>query len=86
MYEKKTGVTLSKHPLAHSVENFNKLLQDKPKVVRASERITKSMKTILSVLTPLSSVDRPVMSEKAVSLPVEVIKMSSSVGLGELRV
>jgi len=60
-YEKKTGVTLSKHPLAlqlqscNSVEDFNKLLQDKAKDVRESERITKSMKTIVSTLTPLSS-------------------------------
>jgi len=61
-YEKKTGVTLSKHPLAlqlqscDSVEYFNKLLQDKAKDVRESEKITKSMKTIVSVLTPLFSV------------------------------
>src|SRR5260221_1323239 len=61
-YEKKTGVTLSKHPLAlqlqscDSVEDFNKLLQDKAKDVRESEKITKSMKTIVSVLTPLFSV------------------------------
>jgi len=61
-YEKKTGVTLSKHPLAlqlqscNSVEDFNKLLQDKAKDVRESERIIKSMKTIVSILTPLSSV------------------------------
>jgi len=59
-YEKKTGVTLSKHPLAlqlqscNSVEDFNNLLQDKAKDVRESERITKSMKTIVSILTPLS--------------------------------
>ena len=61
-YEKKTGVTLSKHPLAlqlqscNSVEDFNKLLQDKAKDVRESEKITKSMKTIVSILTPLSSI------------------------------
>ena len=60
-YEKKTGVTLSQHPLAlqlqscKSVEAFNYLLQDKAKDVRESERITKSMKTIVSTLTPLSS-------------------------------
>jgi hypothetical protein len=60
-YEKKTGVNLSKHTLAlqlqscNSVEDFNKLLQDKAKDVRESERITKSMKTIVSILTPLSS-------------------------------
>jgi len=61
-YEKMTGVTLSKHPLAlqlqscNSVENFNKLLGDKAKDVRERERIIKSMKTIVSILTPLSSV------------------------------
>jgi hypothetical protein len=61
-YEKKTGVTLSKHPLAlqlqscNSVEEFNKLLQDKAKDVRESEKITKSMKTIVSILTPLSAI------------------------------
>jgi len=61
-YEKKTGVTLSKHPLAlqlqscNSVEDFNNVLQDKAKDIRESERITKSMRTIVSILTPLSSV------------------------------
>ena len=61
-YEKKTGVTLSKHPIAsqlqscNSIEDFNKLLQDKAKHVKESERITKSMKTIVSILTPLSFV------------------------------
>ena len=61
-YEKKTGVTLSKHPLAlqlqscNSVEDLNTILQDKAKDVRESERIIKSMKTIVSILTPLSSV------------------------------
>ena len=61
-YEEKTGVTLSKHPLAlqlqscNSVEDVNKLLQDKAKDVRESERIIKSMKTIVSILTPFSSV------------------------------
>ena len=61
-YEKNTGVTLSKHPLALqlqsciSVEDFNRLLQDEAKHVRENERIIKSMKTIVSVLTPLNSV------------------------------
>ena len=61
-YEEETGVSLSTHPLAlqlqscNSVEDFNKLLQDKAKDVRESERITKSMKTIVSILTPLNSV------------------------------
>jgi hypothetical protein len=59
-YEKKTGITLSKHPLAlqlqscNSVEDFDKLLQDKAKDVKQSERITKTMRTIVSILTPLS--------------------------------
>ena len=61
-YEKKTGVTLSKHPLAlqlqscNSVDDFNNLLQHKAKDIRESERITRSMKTIVSILTPLSSI------------------------------
>ena len=60
-YEKKMGVNLSKHPLVlqlqscNSVEDFNELLQDKAKDVREIERITKLMKTIVSILTPLSS-------------------------------
>ena len=64
-YEKKTGITLSKHPLAlkfqscNSVEDFNKLLQDKARDVRESERITKSMKIIVSILMLLSSVASP---------------------------
>jgi len=61
-YEKTTGVTLSRHPFAlqlqsyDSVEDFNKLLQNRAKDVRESDRITKPMKTIVSILTPLSSV------------------------------
>ena len=61
-YEKKAGVTLSDHPLAlqlqscNSVEDFDKLLQDKAKDVKQSERITKTMRTIVSILTPLSFV------------------------------
>ena len=61
-YEKKTGVTLSKHPLAlqlqscNSVEDFDNLLQDKAKDVKESGRITKSMRSIVSILTPLFSV------------------------------
>jgi hypothetical protein len=64
-YEKKTSVTLSEHPLAlqlqscNSAENFNKLLQDIAKDIRESERITKSMKSIVSILTPLPSVSPP---------------------------
>jgi hypothetical protein len=61
-YEKKTGVTLSEHPLAmqlqscNSIDDFNNLLQEKAKDIKERERITKSMKTIVSILTPLSSV------------------------------
>ena len=61
-YEKKTGVTLSKHPLAlqlqscNSIEGFNNLLQDNAKDVRESGRITKPMKTIVSILIPLTPV------------------------------
>jgi len=64
-YERKTGITLSKHPLAlqlqncNSVEDFNNLLQDKAKDVRESERITKPMTTIVSILTPISSASLP---------------------------
>ena len=60
-YEKKTDVTLFEHPLAlqfqscNSVEDFNNLLQDNAKDIRESERITKPMKTIVSILIPLSS-------------------------------
>ena len=60
-YETKSGVTLSNHPLAlqlhscNSVEDFNKILQDKAKDVSESERIIKPMKTIVSILTPLSA-------------------------------
>jgi hypothetical protein len=60
-YEKKTGIALSRHPLAlqlqscNSVEDFNNILQEKAKDVRESEGIVKSMKTIVSILTPLSS-------------------------------
>ena len=59
-YEKKTGISLSKHPLAlqlqscNSVEDFDNLLQDKAKDIKQSERITKTMRTIVSILTPLS--------------------------------
>ena len=64
-YEKKTGITLSKHPLAlqlqscNSVEDFDELLQDKARDVRESERITKLMEIIVSILMPLSSVASP---------------------------
>jgi hypothetical protein len=61
-YEKMMGIMLSKHPLAlqlqgcNLVKDFNELLQDKVTYLRENERIIKSMKTIVSVLTSLSSV------------------------------
>jgi hypothetical protein len=61
-YEKKTDITLFKHPLAlqlqscNSVEDFNNLLQDNTKDIRESERITNPMKSIVSILIPLTSV------------------------------
>jgi len=61
-YEEMTGITLSRHPLAsqlescNSVEDFGKLLEDNAKDVRESERIIKPMKTIVSILKPLTSV------------------------------
>jgi len=60
-YERDTGVTLANHPLAvklqgcESVECITALLQDQAKDFKKSEKITKSMETIVSILTPLSS-------------------------------
>ena len=61
-YETKTGITLFEHPLAlqlqscNSFEGFNDILQHNAKDIRESERITKPMKTIVSILIPLTSV------------------------------
>jgi hypothetical protein len=59
-YEEKTGITLSRHPLAvklqgcDSVEGITALLQDQAKNFKKSDKIIKSVETIVSVLTPLS--------------------------------
>jgi hypothetical protein len=59
-YENETGVTLANHPLAvklqacDSVEAITALLQDQAKDFKKSEKITKSIETIVSILTPLS--------------------------------
>ena len=61
-YEKTTDITLFEHPLAlqvqscNSVDDFNSLLHDNAKDVRESERITKPMKTIVSILISLTPV------------------------------
>jgi len=59
-YEKKTGITLSRHPLAmklqtcDSVEGITALLQDQAKGFKKSDKVIKSTETIVSILTPLS--------------------------------
>ena len=59
-YEKKTGITLSRHPLAmklqscDSVEGITTLLQGQAKSFKKSDKIIRSMETIVSILTPLS--------------------------------
>jgi hypothetical protein len=59
-YEKETGVTLANHPLAmklqccDTVKGITALLQDQAKRFKKSEKITKSIETIVSILTPLS--------------------------------
>jgi hypothetical protein len=60
-YEKKTGVALTDHPLAmglqdcDNIEGITVLLRDQAKDFRKSETITKSVETIVSIMTPLSS-------------------------------
>ena len=60
-YEKETGVTLANHRLAmelqhcDTIEGMTALLQDQAKDFRKSEKVTKSVETIVSILTPLSS-------------------------------
>jgi hypothetical protein len=63
-YEKKTSVKLAEHPLAirlqgcHTVEDITSLLQGQAQDFsdfRENDKIIKSIKTIVSVLTPLSS-------------------------------
>ena len=64
-YEKKTGITLAEHPLAiqlqscHSVESMTALVQDQASAFngfRGKDRVTKSAKRILSILTTLSAI------------------------------
>jgi len=60
-YEEETGVTLANHQFAvklqgcDSVEGITALLQAQAKDFKKSENIAKSMETIVSILTPLSS-------------------------------
>ena len=63
-YEKKTGITLSEHPLAiqlqscHSIESTTAVLQGQAEAfnnVRGSNRAIKSIKSTLSILTTLSA-------------------------------
>jgi hypothetical protein len=65
-YKKKTGITLADHPLAvqlqscHSVESITAFLQGQAQAVsnlRESDRIMKSIKTSVSILSPLSTAD-----------------------------
>jgi hypothetical protein len=62
-YQKQTGVTLSKHPLAlqlqscHTEDDITNLLQGQAKAFdtfREKDRILKTIKTTVSILTPLS--------------------------------
>jgi len=63
-YEEKTGITLAEHPLAiqpescHSVESMTAIVQDQASAFdefRGKDRVTKSVKSILSILTKLSA-------------------------------
>jgi fungal STAND N-terminal Goodbye domain len=63
-YEKKTGITLAEHPLAmqlqscHSVESMTALVQDQASAFnefRGKDRVTKSLKSTLSILIKLSA-------------------------------
>jgi len=59
-YEKETGVTLANHRIAlelqhcDTIEGITALLQDQAKDFRKTEKITKSVEIITSILTPLS--------------------------------
>ena len=62
-YEK-TGITLAEHPLAmqlqscHSVESMTALVQEQASAFnefRGKDRVTKSLKSTLSILTKLSA-------------------------------
>ncbi len=63
-YERKTGITLAEHPLSvqlqscHSVESITTALKSQVQAFsdfREHDRIMKSIKTTVSILTPLSS-------------------------------
>jgi hypothetical protein len=63
-YENKTGIPLAEHPIAmqlqscHSVESMTALVQDQASTFndfRGKDRVTKSVKTTLSILTKLSA-------------------------------
>jgi len=59
-YEKETGITLANHRLAmelqncDTIEGITALLQAQAKDFRKCETITKSVETVVSILTPLS--------------------------------
>jgi hypothetical protein len=64
-YQQRTGVNLVTHPLAlklqncHSTEDITQLLQDQAQTFsdfQENDRIVKSIKTIVSILSPLSTV------------------------------
>jgi hypothetical protein len=64
-YQEKTGVNLPTHPLAlklqscHSTEDITQLLQDQAQTFsdfQEGDRILKSIKAIVSILSPLSTV------------------------------
>ena len=63
-YEKKAGVKLAEHPLAiqlqscHSIDDVTTLLQGRAQAFndfQGSDRILKSIKTTVLILTPLSA-------------------------------
>ena len=67
-YEKKVGVTLVEHPLAvqlqscHSVESITTFLQDQVQAFndfRESDRVIKSIKSTISILTKFSATASP---------------------------
>jgi hypothetical protein len=59
-YENETGVILANHRLAmelqrcDTVEGITALLKDQAKDFRKSEKVTRSVETIVSILTPLT--------------------------------
>src|SRR5260221_11135734 len=59
-YEKETGIILANHRLAiqlqhcDTIEGITALLQDQAKDFSKNDKITKSVETIVSILTPLS--------------------------------